>query len=68
MKKNFIGKIMVMSLVLAGLIQVSQKLFFGNVAILMNMKLFFLVLALIIALIMYSVMSWRVRQEKKSID
>lgn len=66
MRDVILGKVMVMSIIVAGLIQIFQKLFIGDSAVLTNIKMFFLVLALLSALVVVSIMSWKASKREKN--
>lgn len=63
---KIIGKVMVLSIIVAGLLQIFQKLFIENSLLLMNIKVGFLVIALLSAIIMVSIMSWETNKQKRN--
>jgi len=68
MGNKVIGKIMVLSIIAVGLLQFIQNVFVGNSTLLFNVKLILLVIALFAALIMVSIMSWKMKKQRKLIE
>lgn len=67
MGNKVIGKIMVLSIIAVGLLQFIQNVFIGHSTMLFNIKLILLVIALFSALIMVSIMSWKMKKQRKLI-
>lgn len=59
MKYKFFGKVMVMSIIAAGLLKVLQDLITGYSNILNNAKISLLVLALLSAVVAIAISSWK---------
>lgn len=66
MKKKIYGKIMVMSIIIAGLLQICQDLVIGYSTILNNIKIGILVVALTTAVIALPINFWFPNRKTKS--